>query len=167
MRLTSRSDPQRDGKIIGIEYRLPNGQYKKFEEHVSSEALYKIDPSHYQKKLYAMAEHDIRRNMATNDQHYTDSNQLMANPYGYGQLASALGGAGLGSWTTTTATADWSQLAQAYPTSDQLQQYRNPPITRMMKFFRVNTPVEMIEGAKFSEPLDELRWKVAKWLKRN
>lgn len=35
-----------------------------------------------------------------------------------------------------------------------------------VKFFRINEEVEMEEGAEWGEPLDELRLKVKRWLKR-
>lgn len=59
-------------------------------------------------------------------------------------------------WTNSTATANWA-TAMAYTTD-----YVPPKVSRF-RFFRINTEVE--EGAE-REPLDELRIKVAKWLRR-
>lgn len=74
--------------------------------------------------------------------------------------------------TTTTLGGLWQDMS----TSTQQQSYQyymqcppawSDPIVnaiRKVKFWRLNKVVEMNEGAKFEEPLDELRLKVARWL---
>lgn len=65
-----------------------------------------------------------------------------------GQLGSAMGETGI----TTTGTEFYSP------------QFKNPD-RRTIKFHRINQKVELPEGAiSETEPLDELRIKVAKWL---
>jgi len=74
--------------------------------------------------------------------------------------------------TTTTLGGVWQDLTTS--TQQQTYQYcmQVPPAwsnsmanaVRKIKFWRVNRVVEMSEGAKFEDSLDELRLKVAKWL---
>jgi hypothetical protein len=57
-------------------------------------------------------------------------------------------------WTTTTGTGGYTTSTGDY-TVEQLQ----------VSFYRINELCSFSEGGIFKEPLDELRIKVAKWLK--
>lgn len=75
--------------------------------------------------------------------------------------------------TTTATLAAWQDQATAQQQTYQYQYYVQVPnwanamssAIRKIKFWRVNQVVEMDEGASFQDPLDELRLKVARWLK--
>ena len=92
--------------------------------------------------------------------------QSLYQRIGAGMLGSALGGYGTGS---STGTQGWQQAYQlpltqmAYPTPMGKSNYR-----QTIRFNRINEVVEIngenLEDERFSEPLDELRIKVATWL---
>jgi len=72
---------------------------------------------------------------------------------------------------TTATLGAWQDLAtaqqqQAYQYYVQVPSWSNTVanVIRKIKFWRVNKVIEMDEGAKFEDPLDELRLKVARWL---
>ncbi len=75
------------------------------------------------------------------------------------------------STTTATLSAIWQGAAtaqqQTYQYYMQVPNWANAMAgaIRKIKFWRVNQVVEMDEGASFQDPLDELRLKVARWLK--
>jgi len=64
--------------------------------------------------------------------------------------------------------SQYQQLAQSIPQAYQSlpsYDFHFPSVTdRIIRFFRINKAVEMYEGQKVEEPLDELRVKVATWL---
>ncbi len=73
--------------------------------------------------------------------------------------------------TTTTLGGFWQDLSTS--TQQQTYQYMQVPpawsdtianAIRKIRFWRINKVVEMSEGAKFEDPLDEFRLKVARWL---
>lgn len=75
--------------------------------------------------------------------------------------------------TTTATLRAWQDQAVAQQQAYQYQCYVQVPswantmssAVRKIKFWRINKVVEMDEGASFQDPLDELRLKVARWLK--
>ena len=87
------------------------------------------------------------------------------------QVGSAIPCNGLS--TTTATLSAWQDQATAQQQAYQYQYYVQVPnwangmanVVRKIKFWRVNKIVEMDEGASFQDPLDELRLKVARWLK--
>lgn len=76
--------------------------------------------------------------------------------------------------TTTTLGGVWQDLTTSAAQQQQAYQYyvQTPSAwsnsvanaIRKIKFWRVNKVVEMDEGARFDDPLDELRLKIARWL---
>ncbi len=72
--------------------------------------------------------------------------------------------------TTTTLGGMWRDATtqqQTYQYYMQVPSTWSDAITnaiRKIRFWRVNKVVEMNEGAKFEDSLDELRLKVARWL---
>lgn len=72
---------------------------------------------------------------------------------------------------TSATIGAWQDLA----TTQQTYQYymQIPPAwsnamasaARKIRFWRINKVVEMSEGASYEDPLDELRLKIARWLK--
>jgi Tfp pilus assembly protein PilV len=71
--------------------------------------------------------------------------------------------------TTTTLGGIWQDAATQQQTYQymQFQPAWSDAITnaiRKIRFWRVNKVVEINEGAKFEDPVDELRLKVARWL---
>ena len=82
------------------------------------------------------------------------------------QMQSGTQGGMLGSvssdWGTTTSTQGMQQI---YQTAFQPQQYSyKTDYNRTLHFYRINERVSYNEGQIISEPLDELRIQVAKWL---
>ena len=57
----------------------------------------------------------------------------------------------------TNAPQSWQQVHLGPP------QWKNP-YNRLKRFFRINEEIQYNEGQIISEPLDELRIKVAEWL---
>lgn len=87
--------------------------------------------------------------------------------------------------TTTDYFSMLQNLAQDYSSKQQMQMYPTQsawqgmmgqlsggmglpyPTVKHIRFFRINNEIEIPEGGTFEEPLDELRLKVARWLRRN
>jgi len=68
-----------------------------------------------------------------------------------------------GMWQDATATQQQA-YQQYYMQIPQAWSSTMSSAIRKIKFWRINRVIEMDEGAKFEDPLDELRLKVARWL---
>jgi len=78
-----------------------------------------------------------------------------------GLLGSALGTIANANGWYGNSTTTIPEAYQSQPSYD----FHFPSVTdRIIRFFRINKAVEMYEGQKVEEPLDELRVKVATWL---
>ncbi len=77
--------------------------------------------------------------------------------------------------TTTATLGAWQDQATAQQQAYQYQYYVQVPswantmasAIQKIKFWRINKVVEMSEGSSYEDPLDELRLKVARWLRPN
>ena len=75
--------------------------------------------------------------------------------------------------TTTAILGAWQDQTAAQQQAYQYQYYVQVPnwvntmasAVRKIKFWRVNQVVEMDEGSSYQDPIDELRLKIARWLK--
>ena len=75
---------------------------------------------------------------------------------------------GWDSMTTDFANYTLNTIGTAGSTMISPWAYAQPSVPnpiKLIKFFRINQPVEMPEGSALTEKLDEIRIKVAKWLK--
>jgi hypothetical protein len=100
--------------------------------------------------------------------------QLQAGPNTlFASAGSGLGSIysnGTGTWdtaVTTTNATDTLSINSAQITGawlDDAVERVKKPAKKLLKFFRVNQVVELEEGGKFDDPVDELRLKVARWL---
>jgi hypothetical protein len=89
------------------------------------------------------------------------------------QVASDSGWQAGSAGTTTATLSGWQDAAMQQQQAYQYQYYAQVPTwtnsmanaIRKIKFWRVNQLVEMDEGSTYQDPLDELRLKIARWLR--
>lgn len=66
---------------------------------------------------------------------------------------------------STSGSAGWADWAYVYSTyGNSISVTPAPTNSRIIKFNRINEKCEMFEGARYKEPLDELRIQIAIWL---
>lgn len=114
-------------------------------------------------------------------QYASDALNQQAQPAFGNAIGSGLGGGLIGgcqvptNYTITTGTTTTNADQQCYywgnDNSLQLQPQMSSVVNKMqnklIEFFRINYSFFGKEGNSLEEPLDELRIKVAKWLKRS